>query len=286
MTQTRFIRLRYPATCSACGAALPARSEARWDREARIATCRSCVELEPGAAASGSPESTTVVQEPSHAPVFERGEAGSSASRRFEKLHQRREQRARERYGRVGGVYLALTDDPQSTKAWATGSRGEKILGQYLEKFHNTGAIVALHDRRIPATRANIDHIAIASTGIYAIDAKNYAGKVQRIDKGGWFSTDLRLYVGRRDCTKLAGGMAKQVDAIRTAIGQALIEEFDLQTYAALCFVAAEWSFFAGPFDVGGVWVGWANALGEKLQAAGPLDPEHRETIAKRVAKA
>ena len=38
--------------------------------------------------------------------------------------------------------------------------------------------------------RANIDHIAICRSGVWAIDAKNYAGRVQRIDKGGWFSTD------------------------------------------------------------------------------------------------
>jgi Nuclease-related domain len=117
--------------------------------------------------------------------------------------------------------------------------------------------------------RANIDHIAITRTGIYAIDAKKYAGKVQCVDKGGWFSTDWRLYVGRRDCTKLVLGMAKQVDAIRTAMGQPLIEEFDLKVHPALCFVDSEWGLFARPFEIKGVWVGWSNALGERLQSEG-----------------
>ena len=192
----------------------------------------------------------------------------------------------RERFGRLGGVYLALTDDPQSTKAWARGSSGERALGRYLEGLDDSASIIVLHDRRVPRTRANIDHIAITRCGIHAIDAKNYAGKVQRVDKGGWFSTDWRLYVGRRDCTRIVGGMVKQVEAIRMAVGQPLIEEFDLTVHPALCFVEAEWSLFARPFEIGGCWVGWAKALGERLRVAGPLEPEHVRMIAERVAAA
>ena len=283
MTETRFIRLRYPATCSLCGTALPARSEAHWDREARAATCRSCVEADP---APTAPTQVVVEPQSSSPPTIVRGDAGASAARRFEKLHKRREQRSRERFGRLSGIHLALTEDPQSTRAWATGSQGERALGKHLEKLHNGGAIIALHDRRIPGTRANIDHIAIARSGIYAIDAKKYAGKVHCVDKGGWFSTDWRLYVGRRDCTKLVLGMAKQVDAIRTAMGEPLIEEFDLKVHAALCFVDSEWGLFARPFEIRGVWVGWSSALEERVQSVGPLAAEHLASIAKRVAKA
>jgi hypothetical protein len=34
-------------------------------------------------------------------------------------------------------------------------------------------------DRRIRRSRANIDHIAVASSGIWVIDAKRYNGKVE-----------------------------------------------------------------------------------------------------------
>jgi hypothetical protein len=83
---------------------------------------------------------------------------------------------------------------------------------------------------------------------------------VQRVDKGGWFSTDFRLYVARRDCTKLVHGMAKQAEAIQVALGQPLIQEFSVEVRAALCFVDAEWSFFAKPFALDGVWIGWQGA--------------------------
>jgi hypothetical protein len=39
--------------------------------------------------------------------------------------------------------------------------------------------VAVLHDRRIPGSRANIDHIAIAATGVWVIDSKRYKRKLQ-----------------------------------------------------------------------------------------------------------
>jgi hypothetical protein len=54
--------------------------------------------------------------------------------------------------------------------------------------------------------------------------------------------------------------MAKQVDAIRAALSDAFLGEFSISVRVALCFVGAEWSLFAKPFDLGGVWIGWPKA--------------------------
>jgi hypothetical protein len=178
-----------------------------------------------------------------------------------------------------------MTNDPQSTVAWAQGSRGERLLGEHLEKIRDDSAFVMLHDRRIAGTRANIDHIAVTRSGIvWAIDAKNYDGKVRRVDKGGWFATDERLYIGRRDCTKLVTSMAKQTEAIRSALGDPMIREFDIEIRAALCFVDAEWSLFAKPMLLNGVWVGWGRALRERLAAPGHFDAAHLMLLARRIA--
>jgi hypothetical protein len=244
-----------------------------WDRASHRATCLECV-----SAANGAGNSRVEEERP-----LERGEAGGSARRRYEQLHKRRERDARERLGRLSGLYLALSNDPQSTRAWATGSSGERRLGAYLDTLDDTSLIV-LHDRRIPRRRANIDHIAVTRSGVFAIDAKNYAGKVQKIDKGGWFSTDLRLYVGRRDCTKLIPAMAKQVDALRQAIGAPAMDGIAITVIPVLCFVDAEWSLFARPFQLGGVWVEWSNSLGERLRAPGPLGAEQVQRLAQKVA--
>jgi hypothetical protein len=274
MPGSRRLKLRRSDECSDCGIALAAGTVAFWDADAKTVTCLACLEVP--AAPEGDVDSSTV------APHLDRGVPGASARRRYERLHAARQQRARDKFGRLGGVYLALTNDPQSTVAWAQGSRGERLLGEYLEQIQDDEVVVVLHDRRIPGTRANIDHIAVTRSGVvWAIDAKNHTGKVQRIDKGGWLSTDLRLYVGRRDCTKLVQAMASQVAAIRTALGAAMTLEFKIKVRAALCFVNAEWSLFAKPVDLDGVWIGRPKALGKRIRQPGELTPEHIAILAR-----
>ncbi|RDI73171.1 Nuclease-related domain-containing protein [Gaiella occulta] len=261
--------LRRPDVCVVCGTALGAGTRAEWNPNVKVVTCLACVTKRT----PSEPELPSAEQPPAER-SFERGTPGASARRKYDKLHNEREEEAKQKLGRrIGGVYLALSNEPQSTRAWGIGSRGESILGEYLESLHDESRVIVLHDRRIPKSKANIDHIAVCRNGIYAIDAKNYEGKVQRIDKGGWFSTDERLYVGRRDCTKLVGGMGKQTEAIRSALGEALVQEFQVDVKAVLCFVDAEWSLFAKPFSLDGVWIGWAKALGEQLLAVGLWKP-------------
>jgi hypothetical protein len=42
-----------------------------------------------------------------------------------------------------------------------------------------------LHDCRIPGSRANIDHLFVAASGIWIVDAKGDKGKVEQRDLGG-----------------------------------------------------------------------------------------------------
>jgi len=51
-----------------------------------------------------------------------------------------------------------------------------EVAAPSLDRLADTG-LYFLHDRRIPPTKANIDHIVIAPTGVYIIDAKNYTGR-------------------------------------------------------------------------------------------------------------
>jgi hypothetical protein len=129
--------------------------------------------------------------------------------------------------------------------------------------------IVLLNDRRVPGSRANIDHLVIASSGVWVIDAKNYRGIVEQRDRGGWFKTDLRLYVGGRDRTKLASGLSWQIETVRTAL-----DEMEVPVTGVLCFTDAEWRFFAKPFTQDEVWVTWPRNLIEMIDAPGPLSLE------------
>ncbi len=57
------------------------------------------------------------------------------------------------------------------------GAAGEEALGAYLAK--RCPGVIVLNDRRMPRSKANIDHLAIAPTGILVIDAKRYKGKIE-----------------------------------------------------------------------------------------------------------
>jgi hypothetical protein len=140
-----------------------------------------------------------------------------------------------------------------------------------------------LHDRRIPGSRANIDHLVVAPAGVFVIDAKNYKGRVERRDRGGWFSTDYRLYVGGRDKSALIAGMAKQADAVRAALAPDLAQ---VPLTQAICFVSADWSLLAQPLRFGEVQVLWPRALAKLLRAEGTLSREAITQIERRLALA
>jgi len=196
----------------------------------------------------------------------------------YEQKHRRREQQIDQRWGRLAGVVKFMADDPQSTKAWAKGSEGERRLAADLTKRVGDRAVL-LHDRKIPGTRANIDHLAVAASGIWIIDAKNYKGKVEQRDVGGWLKTDRRLYVNGRDQSKLVAGFARQINAVLEAINGA-----EIPAHAALCFVNSEWGLLAKPFKHAGVWVTWPKKLSEMIAAPGSLTSEDVVRIADRLA--
>jgi hypothetical protein len=188
--------------------------------------------------------------------------AGTSARREFERRRASREERVRTRYPRIGGFLLAVSDDPQSTRAWSTGAEGERVVGAQLESLASKGVSV-MHDRRIPRTRSNIDHIAVSGHGVFVIDAKKYKGRpALRVEGGLLRPRTEKLLVGRRDCTKLVDGVLKQVDLVRAALDDASVP-----VVGALCFVDADWPLIGGAFRTRGVHVLWPRRLGQLLTA-------------------
>lgn len=265
----RVIRLRYGGSCSQCREPIPSGSRAWWSSETKVATCLTCTPDISRATETPEPETVTLP---------DAGIAGASAQTEYEKRHRRREQKIDKQWGRFAGVVKFLSDDPQSIRAWAKGSDGERQLAAALLKGVGDGAIF-LHDRKVPGTRGNIDHLAVAASGVWVIDAKNYTGMVEQRNKGGWFRTENHLYVGTRDQTKLAAGLAWQVTAVKNALLGT-----DVPVNAALCFVGAEWRLFAKPFQQDGVWVTWEKKLAEMIAAPGPLTDIDVAHVADRLA--
>lgn len=277
----RKLRLRWDGACANCDAALAGGTEAWWNPEAKAATCVPCHDGPP---------------------PIDTGIAGASAAAEYEKRSRREARRkqavvdrdaawreqVREDHPILGRVATALTPKPvvgpksQATRAWKVGAEGELGVARTLAACPN---VIALHDRRVPGTKGNVDHLAVGPAGVYIIDAKRYEGKIERRDVGSFFRPDERLYVAGRDRTKLVRQMAWQVEAVRAALDAN--GHVDVALRAVLCFVDSEWPLlFARPLHLDGVTVLWPKALQELVSGGDTLDDRGRDGVARDLAAA
>lgn len=252
------MRLRYAGVCRECGEVVAQGDPAVYDKAARNVICANCADR------CSTEEPGTMLQVES-API-DPGNAGASARREFERRSAKREQRIRSAHPRIGGLILALSDDPQSTTAWRRGAAGEERLGGILDALTDQG-VRALHDRRIPRSRANIDHIAIGAAGVFVIDAKRYQGRPSlRVDGGILRPRTETLMVARRCKNGLVDGMHRQLAAVQSVIGS------DVPISGMLVFLDADWPLIGGAFVTQQVTVLWPKKMVEKITQPGPLE--------------
>jgi hypothetical protein len=256
---TRRIIARYAGTCRACGGATPDGAKVWWDTDTKSLRCDACG--------------------PSGAIPAVIGQAGASARRENVRRRATREQRIRAAHPHIGAVRVR-TKEPQHIRAWEQGAAGELAVGAMLERIAGP-TITVTHDRRMGRGRANIDHVVIAPSGVWIIDAKRYHGTVEARDVGGWARTDVRLYVAGRDRTNLAQNVAWQVDAITELLGS---DGRQTKVRPALCFVGAEWGLLARPFSVEGVTVASPNALERLITDEETMPAAQRERVCRRLA--
>ena len=289
---TKRMKLRYAGVCRICGVEVPAGVAAVYDKLAKNVICMGCI-VKP--VTSGPVNAVDPVML-NPAPVDELevvvGVAGASARREYERRKTNDDrhvaewkERVRSKHPVLGGLMLAVADEPTNsgTRAWDLGAHGEEVFATSLDRLADAG-LYFLHDRRIPPTRANIDHIVIAPSGVYVIDAKNYTGRAQLSVTGGIFSPRVeKLKVGRRDCTKLVDGVHKQVDRVsellaRDGIGQ------DVPVRGMLCFVEGDWPLLGGSFTVGGLEVLWPKRARKIITAPGALSDDRLRVLHRHLA--
>jgi len=257
------LRLRYVGTCAVCGRALEKGTTALYDRAARTVRCVECPPRETSTAVDA-------------------GTAGASALHEYERRRTARETRVKAQLGDlIGGVALALNGEPQSIRAWQRGSVGEKKLGDMLAGIEG---LVVLHDRRVPKTRGNIDHLVIAPAGVFVVDAKRYAGLIQIRIRGGLFNRDERLYVGGRDCSQLAANMGWQILAVQQALTEAKVDLSDVPVTPVLCFVDGEWPLLLPPESFKGVRLEGTRSIKKLVGGSAILDEAQVERISRILA--
>lgn len=208
------------------------------------------------------------------------GRPGASARAEYERRRRKDDRHRQEVFGRyLAPVVKALAGEHQSTTAWDRGGRGEERVGQYLSMSVGHNGLV-LHDRSIPGTRANIDHIAIVPSGVWVIDTKQYKGRVEQRDLGGWFVSRPALFVNGRDRTWLIPAVLRQMQHVQRVV------HGDAPLHASLCFAGAEWGLLGRPFTIEGVSVTWAKRLAGSLNGPGPIEHHAMRSLAGRLASA
>lgn len=243
-----------------------------WDPADRLARCVGCAAATPADPWAGlDPE--------------QRGTAGASARSLYERKVQGREARVRARHPKLGGLILAVTEEPASTTSWRTGAEGERRVGRHLEALAGGGRIEVLHDRSIPGSRANLDHLVVGPSGIFVVDAKRYKGRVEARRDGSFPGPGPdRLFIAGRDRTRLVEAMALQVEAVRAALHH-LYADPPVAVVPVLCFIDAEWPLVGAPARFGEVHVVGPRGLERLVGGDGPIGHNQRLSLARRLAE-
>ena len=324
---TATFTLRSPATC-ACGTALTAGTDAAWDGEHQAIRCLSCLgpAAAParsrgiktmkltrsvvcpcgGALAIGDrggwhQETKTMLcprcakswaQPPSaddalpDLPV-DPGVPGGSAQKEYERRLAGHRKKVRAAHPMIGRLLLRFGDQPTEITSWQSGATGERRLAKKLSGLGDLA--LCLHDRRVPRSRANLDHVVIGQAGIYVIDAKLYADAavdVRRADARNKLAAD-QLRVSGKDGTKLISAMSWQIAAVRTALD--VVPEFvSVPVIPILCFIEGtfpKWVPAEGNVDIANVKVRGLYGAGSLVLSDGPYDLIARNRLLQHLAR-
>jgi hypothetical protein len=236
--------LPWGGKCDACGAIIEKREVGWHDPDAKKVRCKSCVPSEDESHAN--PEEKT---------QLDANPVGGSAALR--------EARARR--------------DPK----WTKGAAGEYLMDLSLHNHVHDGAVI-LTDRGLPDTKSNIDHIVVARSGVWIIDAKTWRGKIE-YKSTSMFGMEKRLYVGGTDRTSSVESIFKLVIPVAQ-----LINDKTVPIKPALVFIDGDWSDSATarivssrPYQHLTVLISWPKAIWKKINEPGPLDITAIERVGK-----
>jgi Nuclease-related domain len=142
--------------------------------------------------------------------------------------------------------------------------------------------VIVLHDRRMPGGGANIDHLAVAPSGVYVIDAKRYRGRVE-VRKP--ISGDEELLIAGRDRSELVEGLEGRVRAVRAtlnSLGERVL------VHGCLCFLNPSTGGsvvpLAGNLRIKGIPLCFPRRLAKRLNEPGELVGDQAQLVAEALA--
>jgi hypothetical protein len=221
---------------------------------------------------------------------LDRGIPGASAQRESRRRRESRERNAPPKPKGLAGLVATLRGPSAEEKRqvaagkrWATGARGEELVAEVLAR--RCPGVTVLHDRQMPRSRANIDHLAVAASGVYIIDAKRYRGRIEVRKR---LFGEPMLEIAGRDQTKLVHGIAKQVAAVEAALADIAP---DVPIQGCFCFVTPEGLLadsglpLLRTLKINGYPLFYPRRLAKQLNASGPLMPERARTLTAQLAQ-
>lgn len=267
---TKRLSLRRPDTCVGCGTELSVGTVATWDDTARTVTCDACV--------AGRSTAALAPRE-----IGRPREAGASAADEGDRRREARISRGRDRFGALGAG-VARLQSPQHEKAWLEGAKGEAKNAARLQKHLDGSGVILLHDRRLPGSRANIDHLAIGPGGVTVIDSKNYKGKVRVERRGGLLSKRTsHLMINGRDRTKLIDGVKRQVEAVTEVIRAEELGSADIR--GCLCMTNYENVPLLEKLEIDEISIFATKRTAKLCRRKGPLGERDIEVLARQLAE-
>lgn len=227
--------LRYGGTCDSCGDTIEVKAVGWHNPDLKKVRCTTC----------GAPTESNAALGADAAPELTPDPIGGSAALR--EARRRRDSK------------------------WVRGAAGEYLIDKFLHD-QIAGTSVILTDRRVPGTKSNIDHIVIASSGVWIIDTKHWKGRIEYKSTTPT-GVDYRLYADGHDRTKEVEAMYSMVIPVAQAIG-----DRSVPVKPALVFVDADWALPAlprfllnRPYQHLGVWLTLPRNLAKLINKSGPL---------------
>ncbi|NHA66841.1 nuclease-related domain-containing protein [Phycicoccus flavus] len=290
-SDVKVMRLRYAGSCS-CGAAVDKGERAGWDRSARQVVCLRCLDASapspptPTASTTPPPEVTVepVEDEPGPGPL-DIGVAGAAAQREYERRKTKDDAARTERsriWRALNGFFYP--DGRQSTHAWKVGAEGETRVAAALLAATEAGTGYALHDRRVPGKRSNIDHLFVGAAGVYVIDAKFYKNAEISVERsGGLFGPQVEtLKVKGRKRDALVTAMKAQQEVVTAAL--AGTNAAGTPVVPVLCFVDGLLPMWERNRRVDGVRLCGLKGLSKLVASQGDCDDARRLEVARLLA--
>lgn len=272
--EPRRLKARYTGRCSRCQTEIPAKTEALWIAQTKTLTCLACGDPTPAPTGGVSVAATRSAP---RADDILGTQGGGSALAKYQEKKAAEEERVREAWGRfprLANLIIKVTEESQDTAAWGKGGRAERALSS---KLGEVPGVRVLHDRLRPGSKtANIDHLAVAPTGVWVIDAKAYSGKLELRNRGTFFRPNHQLFVNGRRQDRLVEGVLKQADAVKTVLAPT---HGEVPVWPVLCFIGVEMDLFESPFQHQGAVITWPRRLYKSLAKPGPLGSAEIEAV-------